>query len=146
LQQAELAAAASHPPAGVPYAVAGLAMLPFLSYEFARKTFLPEGERPGYQSYSILLGLRSATAVGFVLAAVHFAALLALRAAYAAPPASAVTTAGLALLLGVYGVFAALVLFRLRVPPRALELSSGAYFVVGLVLLIAPGILAVVRS
>jgi hypothetical protein len=55
-------------------------------------------------------------------------------------------TAGLAFLLGVYGVFALLVLLGRKVPARALELSSGAYFVVGLVLLVAPSVMAVVRS
>jgi 4-hydroxybenzoate polyprenyltransferase len=145
-QQADLAAKAAHAPAAVPYAVAALAMLPFLSYEFARKTFLPAAEREGYQSYSMLLGLRPATVVGFALAALHFAVFLWLRATFVGGAASTLTTAGLALLLGVYGAFALLVLLGRRVPARALELSSGAYFVVGLVLLVAPSVVAAVRS
>lgn len=134
LQQAELAAQTSHAAAKIPYVVAGLAMLPFLSYEFARKTFQADGERPGYQSYSALLGLRPATLVGFGLAALHFAVVVVLGV-------STLTTAGLALLLAVYGAFAVMLLTGRRVPQRALELSSGAYFVVGLVLAIAPGVI-----
>jgi 4-hydroxybenzoate polyprenyltransferase len=145
-QQADLATKGTHAPAAVPFAVAALAMLPFLSYEFARKTFLPAGERAGYQSYSVLLGLRPATLVGFLLAALHFAVFIGLRTTFAAGAASILTTAGLALLLAVYGVFALLVLAGRRVPARALELSSGAYFVVGLVLLIAPTVISSVRS
>ncbi len=67
----------------------GFIVLPGLSWEVLRKTYLPEDERPGYQVYSSILGLRGAllfagmlvliTLINNFFLTAHFASLVPLN-------------------------------------------------------------------
>ena len=140
LQQAQFTARASglSGPAWVPAAVSGLTLLPLLSFEFARKTFLPADEMPGYQSYSVQLGLEGATGMAVLFAAAHLAGLYVLY--INTPASSAWVVAGHALILLGYVIAAVRVVQRKQGSTYAFIQASNLYFVGGMLLSVVHGL------
>jgi len=110
-------------------ALGGWWVLPFLSYEFARKAPLPSEEREGLQTYTTLLGFPFAALIGFLLAGAHFALLLA-WCGVRGPLVPAVLGAALAAYLAVFVLLAA---GRLK-KSAPLAMASGAYWMAALIL------------
>ena len=73
--------------------IAAWMLMPVYAIEFARKTFAPQQEREGLESYSSIMGTRPAAAIGFALGAGHCALLAALSGWLGIPAYAAIGAA-----------------------------------------------------
>jgi hypothetical protein len=125
-------------PAAATLVTAAWMVLPFLSYEFARKTMMPDEERPGLQTYSSMLGFRVAGAISHLFVAAHVVVVIFPLSRWRRPPVEVVV--GFSALLGIYTVvLLAFLTGRLR-RGKALEVVSGVYYM-GTLLLLLVGLL-----
>jgi hypothetical protein len=119
---------------GPPAALWLFLVLSFLNgcvLEIGRKIFAPDQERPGVETYSVLLGPRRAILIWCIVVAVAFGFLLAVGASLHAP--RALFLIGPVGLIGLAGCIACAVLF-LRTPDaaaqRRIDTASGLWVLI----------------